>query len=152
MERATGSYAGPRPAVPPAPPTRSSDLVESKLIQCRYCDAFVAMLVFAPGANDLGRLEDYARLMYPEYSRRGLPTWIIGPALGPGPNDPADILQVWPTRKPAQRLTPVQFQPAPGPAGPPPLPPGISMNGNRQVYRSLNSSFDEVIQANIRPR
>ena len=111
MERATGSYAGPRPAVPPAPPAPSSDLVESKLMQCRHCDAFVAMLVFAPGADDAGRLEDYARLMYPEYSRRGLPAWIIGPALGPGPNDPADIMQVWPTRKPIQRLTPGQFNP-----------------------------------------
>jgi hypothetical protein len=58
-------------------------------------DTFVAMLVFAPGATDAGRFEDYARRMYPEYSRRGLPTWIIGPAFGPGPEDPAEILQVW---------------------------------------------------------
>ena len=49
--------------------------------------------------------------MYPEYSQRGLPTWIIGPALGPVPEDPADILQVWPTRKKLQRLTPGQFNP-----------------------------------------
>jgi hypothetical protein len=69
------------------------------------------MLVFAPGATDAGRFEDYARCMYPEYSRRDLPTWIIGPASGPGPEDSADILQVWPTRKPLQRLTPAQFNP-----------------------------------------
>ena len=75
------------------------------------CDAFVALLIFAPDATNAGRFEDYARLMYPEYARRHLPTWIIGPAAGPGPTDPADILQVWPTRKPIQRLTPGQFNP-----------------------------------------
>jgi hypothetical protein len=111
MERATGAYTDPLPVVPPAPPVAPTEVVESKLMQCRTCDAFVAMLVFAPGATDAGRFEDYARLMYPEYSRRGLPTWIIGPALGPAPEDPADILQVWPTRKPMQRLTPGQFNP-----------------------------------------
>ena len=111
MERATGSYTDLRPVVPPAPPVPPTEAVESKLTQCRSCNAFVAMLVFAPGATDAGRFEDYARLMYPEYSRRGLPTWIIGPALGPAPEDPAGILQVWPTRKPLQRLTPGQFNP-----------------------------------------
>jgi len=59
----------------------------------------------------IARRYNYARLMYPEYSRRGLPTWIVGPALGPGPEDPADILQVWPVRKPRQRLMPGQFNP-----------------------------------------
>lgn len=110
MEQMTGPYPDPRPVVPPqlVEPTQ---VVENKLMQCHTCGAFVAMLVFAPGATDTGRFEDYARLMYPEYSRRGLPTWIIGPALGPAPEDPADILQVWPTRKPIQRLTPGQFNP-----------------------------------------
>ena len=111
MERATSSCVGPRPAVPPAPPAPSSNLVESKLVQCRHCDAFVAMLAFASGAGDAGRLKDCARLMYPEYSRRGLPSWIIGPALGPGLSDPADVMQVWPIRKPMQRLTPGQVNP-----------------------------------------
>lgn len=111
MEQATGPYTDPRPVVPPAQPAEPGGVVESKLMQCRTCDAFVAMLVFAPGATDAGRFEDYARMMYPEYAKHGLPTWIIGPPLGPGPEDPADILQVWPTRKPIQRLTPGQFNP-----------------------------------------
>ena len=111
MEHATGPSLNPRPFIPPGPPIELTEVVESKLMQCRTCDAFVAMLVFAPGATDAGRLEDYARLMYPEYSRRNLPTWIIGPAVGPWPDDPADIVQVWPTRKPVQRLTPGQFNP-----------------------------------------
>ena len=111
MGQATGPYAGRQPVVPPAPPAEPTEVVESKIMQCRTCDAFVAMLVFAPGATDAGRFEDYARMMYPEYARRGLPTWIIGPALGPGPEDPADILEVWPTRKTLQRLTSGQFNP-----------------------------------------
>ncbi len=111
MEQATGPFASPRPFVPPGPPIEPTEVVESKLMQCRTCDAFVAMLVFAPAATDVGGLEDYARPMYPEYSRRNLPTWVIGPALGPEPDDPADIVQVWPTRKPVQRLTPGQFNP-----------------------------------------
>ena len=111
MEQATGPYAGQQPLTPPMRPVEPTEVVESKMMQCRTCDAFVAMLVFAPGATDAGRFEDYARMMYPEYSRRGLPTWIIGPALGPGPEDPADILEVWPTRKTLQRLTPGQFNP-----------------------------------------
>ncbi len=111
MEQATGPYAGQQPPAPPMRPVEPTEVVESKLMQCWTCDAFVAMLVFAPGATDAGRFEDYARMMYPEYSQRGLPTWIIGPALGPGPEDPADILQVWPARKKLQRLTPGQFNP-----------------------------------------
>ncbi len=53
----------------------------------------VAMLIFAPQATDPGGFEDYARKMYPEYTRLDLPTWIIGPALGDGPliDRPADI-------------------------------------------------------------
>ena len=78
-------------------------------MQCSRCNAFVAMLVFAPGATDAGRFEDYARLMYPEYSSRNVPTWIIGPATGPDIEDSAEILKVWPTRQPVQRLTPEQF-------------------------------------------
>ena len=111
MGQVTGPYAGQQPPAPPMRPVEPTEVVESKLMQCRTCDAFVAMLVFAPGAADAGRFEDYARMMYPEYSQRGLPTWIIGPAIGPGPEDPADILQVWPTRKTLQRLTPGQFNP-----------------------------------------
>ena len=107
MEQATGPCLDPRPVAPRG----AHASCRGKLMQCRTCDGFVAMLVFAPGATDAGRFEDYARLMYPEYSRHNLPTWIIGPALGPGAEDPADILQVWPTRKPIQRLTPSQFNP-----------------------------------------
>jgi hypothetical protein len=111
MERALGGWTDPRAVVSPPPPLPSGEVAESKMMQCRTYDAFVAMLVFAPRATDTGRFEDYARLMYPEYSRHRLPTWIVGPAFGPGPEDPADILEVWPVRKALQRLTPRQFNP-----------------------------------------
>ena len=79
MEQIVGSPADKRPIVPPAPPVEPGEVIASKLMQCSTCNAFVAMLVFAPEATDAGRFEDYARRMYPEYSRRNLPTWIIGP-------------------------------------------------------------------------
>jgi hypothetical protein len=59
------------------------------------------------------RFEDYARKMYPQYNCLNVPTWIIGPALGEGLliDRPADVLKVWPTREPIQRLPPAQFSP-----------------------------------------
>jgi hypothetical protein len=110
IEEIAGPYPGPRP-VPPPQPVEAAHGVESKLMPCHTCGTFVVMLIFVPDATDAGRFEDYARLMVPEYVRHNIPTWIIGPALGPGPQDPADILKVWPIRKPITRLTPGQFNP-----------------------------------------
>jgi hypothetical protein len=112
MEAATGptTDAGPMDP-PPFRPPEPKELVEGKLIPCRRCGGMVAMLIFAPGATDAGRFEDYARKMYPEYARRNVPTWILGPALGDGPlmERPADILQVWPDRTPMKRQRPAEF-------------------------------------------
>jgi hypothetical protein len=51
--------------------------------------------------------------MYPQYNCLNVSTWIIGPALGEGLliDRPADVLKVWPTREPIQRLPPAQFSP-----------------------------------------
>ena len=65
IEQIVGASTGP--VAPPAPPVEADEVVESKLTQCSTCNAFVAMLVFAPGATDAGRFDDYARRMYPEY-------------------------------------------------------------------------------------
>ena len=62
--------------------------------------AFVAMLIYADDAKTPDRLEDYARLMYPTYSRVNLPTWVIGTPFGNTPESPAYILKVWPEREP----------------------------------------------------
>jgi len=100
-----------RPVDPPRRPPEAKEVIESKIIPCERCDAVVAMLIFAPKATDPGRLEDYARKMYPQYNRLNVPTWIIGPALGEGPliDRPADVLKMWPTRELIQRLPPAQF-------------------------------------------
>jgi hypothetical protein len=114
MEAAFGTTpedAGP--VDPPPRPREAKEVIESKIIPCERCGSVEAMLIFAPKATDPGRFEDYARKMYPQYNRLNVPTWIIGPALGEGPliERPADVLKVWPTREPIQRLPPAQFNP-----------------------------------------
>lgn len=111
MEAATGPTSDPLPVnLPPRPP-EPKELVESRLIPCERCGTMVAMLIFAPQATNAGGFEDYARKMYPEYTRLDLQTWIIGPALGSGPlmDRPADILKIWPTRAPIERQRPAEF-------------------------------------------
>ena len=89
-------------------PPDAGELVESKLIPCERCGAGVALLIFAPGATDLGRFEDYARPIYQQVVQMNVPTYVIGLALGDGPlmDRPADILKIWPEREVMQRLRP----------------------------------------------
>ena len=109
MDRLTGGSG--RTIPPVAPPEDPGQVVASKLMQCNHCDAFVAMLIFADDALSPDRLEDYARMMYAEVARRNLPAWVIGAPLGPGPEAPAYILKVWPSRQPVQCLSPDEFNP-----------------------------------------
>jgi hypothetical protein len=112
MGMAMGTAAeGAGEVQPPPRPAQAKEVIESKIIPCERCGAAVAMLIFAPAARDAGRFEDYARKMYPQYSRLNVPAWIIGPALGAGPlmERPADALKVWPAREPIERLRPAQF-------------------------------------------
>jgi hypothetical protein len=96
--------------LPPRPP-ETKEVIESKLIPCERCGTVVAMLIFAPNATDPGHFEDYARKMYAQYNNLNVPTWIIGPALDEGRliDRSADVLKVWPTREPIQRLPSAQF-------------------------------------------
>lgn len=109
MDRLTGGSG--RTIPPVTPPEDPGQIVASKFMQCNHCDAFVAMLIFADDASSPDRLEDYARMMYAEFARRNLPTWVIGAPLGPGPEAPAYILKVWPSREPVQCLSPEEFNP-----------------------------------------
>jgi hypothetical protein len=95
-----------------APPD-VGELVESKLIQCERCGAGVALLIFAPGATDPGRFEDYARRMYQQVVQMNMLTYVIGPSLGDGPlmDWPVDILKIWHEREAMQRLRPEEFNP-----------------------------------------
>ncbi len=98
---------------PPARPGTPAGQVAGEEVHCETCGERVAFLVFAEGAVDAASFEDYARLMYAHYARFNVPTYLIGPALGGGPmaNRPADILQVWPERRPVERLRPDEFNP-----------------------------------------
>ena len=113
MELAMGSTAaeGAGEVGPPPHPPQAKEVIESKRMACERCGAAVAMLIFAPVATDPGHFEDYARKMYPQYSRLNVPAWIVGPALGAGPlmERPADALKVWPAREPIERLRPAQL-------------------------------------------
>ncbi len=82
-------------------------------VRCETCGKMVAFLVFAPGATDEGRFEDYARLMYQYYAKHNVATYIIGPELGAGPMEyrPANILKVWPQRGSIECLRPDEFNP-----------------------------------------
>jgi hypothetical protein len=113
MLAATGPVAEAGAIPSPPRPTDPQYVIESEHIPCERCGALVAMIIFAPEATDAGRFEDYARLMYVQYERLNMPTWIIGPALEGGPpmHRPADILKVWPERAPFERLRPDQFNP-----------------------------------------
>jgi len=109
MERILGK--GIANGSPPPLPPADKVLVESKMMQCVRCGAFVAMLIFADDAKTPDRLEDYARLMYPTYSKMNLPTWVIGASLINMPHSPAYILKVWPERESVQFLRPDEFNP-----------------------------------------
>ncbi len=109
MDRLTGGSG--RTIPPVTPPEAPGQVVASRLLQCNHCDAFVAMLIFADDALSPDRLEDYARMMYKEFARHNLPTWVIGAPLGPGPEAPAYILKVWPSSESAQCLSPDEFNP-----------------------------------------
>ena len=109
MESVVGS--GTKKPVPSPQPTQEKTLVKSQIMQCAKCDAYVAMLIFADNAWTPDRLEDYARMMYSNYSEMGLPTWIIGSPLNNSVDAPAYFLKVWPEREPVCLLTPDEFDP-----------------------------------------
>jgi hypothetical protein len=113
MEAATGPAPPDLPPLAMPRPSEPAEMIESKLMPYERCNAFVAMVIYAPNATDPGRFEDYARRMYPEYASRNLPTWIVGPTQGDGPliDRPADILKIWPDREPMRRLRPKEFNP-----------------------------------------
>lgn len=75
-----------------------------RLLQCARCGEPVALLIDAPDAVGPAEFEDQARLMYPEYVRHDLPTWIVGPELDGGGGMLADTMMVWPERGPIERL------------------------------------------------
>lgn len=115
LTRILESNSGPGRATPqlPAREPQPAGQILCEEVRCEACGQMVAFLVFADGATDDGRFEDYARMMYPHYVKNNVPTYIIGPELGDGPMEyrPANILQVWPQRAPMECLRPDEFNP-----------------------------------------
>ncbi|KPX66583.1 hypothetical protein ALP66_200037 [Pseudomonas amygdali pv. photiniae] len=101
---------------PTALPVRLSEprgQVPVEEVYCEVCNHLVALVVFADEANDLGQLEDCARMMYMHYAWHNVPTWLIGPQYcgGPIPQRRANVLQVWPQHGPLESLRPEEFNP-----------------------------------------
>ena len=112
MDMATGgSEHTPHQPVPLRTPPTVFQGFPTKHMQCKKCDAFVAVLIFANEATDASELEDCARLMFPKVKEWDLPTWVIGPSLGYGPPEerPAPVLKIWPVREPIRELRPDEF-------------------------------------------
>ncbi|ELS02733.1 hypothetical protein Xen7305DRAFT_00024510 [Xenococcus sp. PCC 7305] len=90
-------------------PPESIEKIASKLIPCLKCGRPAALLIFADYAQDLGGMEDYARLMYSKIVELNVPTWVIAPPEGTGRDAAANILKTYPEREPICKLTPDEF-------------------------------------------
>ena len=88
---------------------KSIEKIASKLIPCLRCGRPAALLIFADYAQDIGGLEDYARLMYPKVVELDVPTWVIAPPEGLGRDAATMILKTHPKREPICKLTPDKF-------------------------------------------
>ena len=64
-------------SAPTMPSTRGKNIAR-KLVQCEQCDKGIGLIILAPDAVDIGILEDYTRLMYPEMKQHNVPAWIVG--------------------------------------------------------------------------
>lgn len=90
-------------------PPKSIEKIASKLIPCLKCGRPAALLIFADYAQDLGGLEDYARLMYSKVVELDVPTWVIAPPEGQVRDAPANILKIHPQREAICKLAPDKF-------------------------------------------
>jgi hypothetical protein len=71
MESVVGGGAEAPIATPQ--PTPEKTMVESQIMLCEECGAYVAVLIFADNAWTPDVLEDYARMMYSSYLKMDLP-------------------------------------------------------------------------------
>jgi hypothetical protein len=112
LDAALGSKAQPvskQDLLPVEQLPKSIEKIASKLIPCLKCGRPAALLIFADYAEDIGGLEDYARLMYSKIVELDVPTWVIAPPEGTGRNAAANTLKVHPKREPICKLAPDEF-------------------------------------------
>jgi len=83
-------------------------------MQCERCNKAIGFIVLAPDALELGELEDYARLMYPEIAKENVPAWIVGglvPSAGvDSSNEPRCVVRkIYPQREAVFYASPDEF-------------------------------------------
>lgn len=100
------------PREPPPMPANPALWLESELLQCKACHAWVAFLTFVPEVGDTAHIEDYARQLYPSLEHWNVPSWIVGPPrkVPSAKHDVADIVPVWPVRGPCKKMTRAAFE------------------------------------------
>jgi len=103
-------------SAPVSPITRGKN-VPYKLIPCQRCNKGIGLLILAPDAVELGQLEDYTRLMYPEMSKQNVPTWIVGGLMPSAGMDTRNELRcivrkVYPQREDVFYASPEEFNEA----------------------------------------
>ena len=97
----------PDPRVPFAPEPQPNGTVGTTIHECSRCGKDMVFLIF--GDDPALALEDYARQLFPVIRSHNLITYVLGP---PEDGEEVDIderrsmlLEVWPKRKPARRMT-----------------------------------------------
>jgi len=90
-------------------------LIESKMFPCEKCNKPTSLLVFAPDADNEGKLEDYNRRMFSKIKDFDVPTWIIGYGkdviINGQPENECLIAKVWPKREKARIITSAELNP-----------------------------------------
>jgi len=46
-------------------------------MQCEKCDGVIDLIILASDALEIGQIEDYAQLLYPEIAKHNIPVWVL---------------------------------------------------------------------------
>ncbi len=89
---------------PESPPAS----VETKLLSCERCKQSAALLIFV-NAKEPSEFENIARILFPKYQAKNVPTWLIGPSQAESGEEMAPIMKVWPDKQSLGFSTPTAF-------------------------------------------
>lgn len=82
--------------------------VEHRLIECQLCKEYVINLIYASGESNSHELNELADLMYQQYSKLNIETWLIGAVIG-NEDTLTPIMKVWPTKNLCEEKTAREF-------------------------------------------